>query len=310
MQKKVLIAVDNSQQSKQAVRYAARIAERVTDLSFVLFTVQPIVSQFLSDDAKKSLGARKELERVKASNEKKCLELLQSYRTDMISMGIAEDRLETISRPRRLGVAKDIIEHAQKERLDAVVLGRRGMTALQELFMGSVSSSIVQNSSVVPVWLIGGDVKTDKILVPVDGSESALRAIDHLAFIIGDVPSLKPTLFHVRPRLRDYCEVNFDRKEHEVLETTLTESDQQCIEQFYALAYRKMAESGINDERIRIKTVRGLINPGAEIVKEINSESYDTVIMGRSGINRNFFTGSVTNYVINKASMTAIWIVP
>jgi hypothetical protein len=33
-------------------------------------------------------------------------------------------------------------------------------------------------------------------------------------------------------------------------------------------------------------------------------------VMGRSGINKSVFTGSVTNYVLNNLSNAAIWIVP
>ena len=40
------------------------------------------------------------------------------------------------------------------------------------------------------------------------------------------------------------------------------------------------------------------------------SQPTHMVVMGRSGINKNFFTGSVTNYVLNNISNAAIWIVP
>ena len=215
-----------------------------------------------------------------------------------------------VNRPRRLGIAMDIIDYAQNERLDAIVVGRRGMTALQEMFMGSVSSSIVQNSEVTPVWLVGGDVEPSKILVPVDGSDFSLRSVDHMAFIVGPHPGIELTLFHVQPRLSDYCEIDFDQKATEALASTLSRGDQRCIDNFYAAARQKLADYGIDENRIGLKTAKGLINAGAEIVKEFRSASYDSIIMGRRGINRNFFTGSATNHVINKVPETIIWIVP
>jgi nucleotide-binding universal stress UspA family protein len=204
----------------------------------------------------------------------------------------------------------DIIDYAQNERLDAIVAGRRGMTTLQEMFMGSVSSSIVQNSGVIPVWLVGGDVEPGKMLVPVDGSEFSLRAIDLMAFIVGPNPEVELTLLHVQPRLSDYCEIDFDLKAIGALASTLSRGDQRCNDNFYAAARQKLADFGIDENRGGIKTVKGLINPGAEIVKEFRSVRYDTIIMGRRGINRNFFTGSVTNYVLNKMPESVIWIVP
>ena len=65
MHKKVLLAVDNTLPSRMAVRYAVQMSKSVSDLQFVLFNVQPMISQFLKDDAKTSASARKQLEKIK-----------------------------------------------------------------------------------------------------------------------------------------------------------------------------------------------------------------------------------------------------
>jgi hypothetical protein len=49
MEKKVLIAVDDSRHSENALRYAAGMAESAGEMSFVLFHVQPMISQYLLD---------------------------------------------------------------------------------------------------------------------------------------------------------------------------------------------------------------------------------------------------------------------
>ena len=310
MHKKILIAVDNSKNAVFAVRYAVRLFKKVQGVKFVLATIQPTISQFLLDEASASVRVRQELAQIMRRNRQRCQDMLENHRRDMVTAGVEDDRIDVVNRPRRLGIAMDIIDYAQNERLDAIVVGRRGMTALQEMFMGSVSSSIVQNSGVIPVWLVGGDVEPGKMLVPVDGSEFSLRAIDHMVFIVGANPEVELTLFHVQPRLSDYCEIDFDQKAIGALASTLSRGDQRCIDNFYAAARQKLADFGIDENRVGIKTVKGLINPGAEIVKEFRSVGYDTIIMGRRGINRNFFTGSVTNYVLNKMPESVIWIVP
>lgn len=310
MVKKIMIAVDDSLYSKNAVRYVTRLSARLENLNYVLFTAQPMVSQFLVDEAKKNVTSQRELRAVTERNAITSQKLLDNYRLLMVQEGVDESRIQTVTQPRKLDIGKDIIEHAQAGRFDALVIGRRGISNLQELFMGSVSSNITQNSNIIPVWIIGGDVVPSKFLVAVDGSEYSLRAIDHLAFALSDAVGISLTFLHVRPKLKDYCEVDFEAARAESLEDLVRKGDKACIDNFYDVALKKLNEFGIGEDRIQTRTVTGLANIGAAILKEVQTGGYDTVVMGRSGINRSFFTGSVTNTVLNKISKGAVWLVP
>lgn len=310
MGKKIMITVDDSLYSKNAIRYVTRLSARLDNLHYVLFNAQPMVSQFLVDEAKKNADSRQKLKAVMERNAFASQEILENYKVMMVQEGVGEDRIETVTQPRKLDIAKDIIEYAQAARLDALVIGRRGISGLQELFMGSVSSNIAQNSKVVPVWIIGGDVAPSRFLVAIDGSEYSLRAIDHLAFTLSDAADISLTFLHVRPKLKDYCEVDFEKTEAEALEDLIQKGDKACIDNFYAVALKKLKEFDIGEDRIAIKTVTGLSNVGAVILKEVQSGNFDTVVMGRSGANKSFFTGSVTNTVLNKISKGALWLVP
>lgn len=310
MVKKIMIAVDNSLHSKNAVRYVARLSARMENLTYVLFNAQPMVSQFLVDEAKKDVNSPRELRAVMERNAITSRKLLENYRLLMGQEGVDDSRIQTVTQPRKLDIAKDVIEYAQAGRFDALVIGRRGISSLQELFMGSVSSNITQNSNVIPVWIIGGDVAPAKFLVAVDGSEYSLRAIDHLAFALSDAVGISLTFLHVRPKLRDYCQVDFEATQAEALEDLIRKGDKACIDNFYTVALKKLDEFDIRQDRIQTKTVTGLANIGAAILKEVQTGSYDTVVMGRSGVNKSFFTGSVTNTVLNKISKGAVWLVP
>jgi nucleotide-binding universal stress UspA family protein len=269
-----------------------------------------MLSQFLVDEAKKNVDSQKELRAVMERNAMASQKLIDNYRLLMVQEGVDESRIQTVTQPRKLDIAKDIIEYAQAGRYDALVIGRRGISSLQELFMGSVSSNITQNSNIIPVWVIGGDVAPAKFLVAVDGSEYSLRAIDHLAFAMSDAVGISLTFLHVRPKLKDYCEVDFEATQAEALEDLIRKGDKACIDNFYTLALKKLKEFDIREDRIQTKTVTGLANIGAAILKEVQTGNYDTVVMGRSGVNKSFFTGSVTNTVLNKISKGAVWLVP
>jgi nucleotide-binding universal stress UspA family protein len=115
---------------------------------------------------------------------------------------------------------------------------------------------------------------------------------------------------HVQPKLKDFCKIDFETKEADAFEDLIIKGNQNCIDNFYALALKKLKEFGIKKDRIEIKTVTRLFTIGSAIVDEVKTRNFDTVVMGRSGINKSFFTGSVTNYVLNNISNAAIWIVP
>ncbi len=310
MVKKLMIAVDDSLHSKNAVRYVTRLSARMDNLNYVLFTAQPMVSQFLVDEAKKNANSQRELRAVMERNATTSQKLLDNYKRLMVKDGVDESRIQTVTQPRKLDIGKDIIEYAQTGRFDALVIGRRGVSSLQEFFMGSVSSNITQHSNIIPVWIIGGDVVPAKFLVAVDGSEYSLRAIDHLAFALSDAVGISLTFLHVRPKLKDFCEVDFEATRAETLENLILKGDKTCIDNFYDVALKKLSEFGIGEDRIQTRTVTGLANIGAAILKEVQTGSYDTVVMGRSGVNKSFFTGSVTNTVLNKISEGAVWLVP
>ncbi|RPJ70039.1 MAG: universal stress protein, partial [Desulfobacteraceae bacterium] len=206
MQKKILVAVDRSPQSRAAVDYAARMHALIPELGFTLFHVHPPISQFLLDEAKRDAQARVELKKIVARNAEASDGLLAGLKEAMLRTGVAEGSVEIMAQARHQGVAKDILDVAQSSLYDAILIGRRGIGGLQKLFMGSVSAHLIENSALIPVWMVDGKVFSTRVMAAVDGSESALRAVDHLAFILSGVPEARVCFFHVTPRLQDFCE--------------------------------------------------------------------------------------------------------
>ena len=87
MQKKILVAIDDSSHSRQAVDYAARMKTLIPGLGFTLVHIQPPVSQFLLDEAKRSSQAQAELNRAAARNAEAARGLLAKYKDLMVRAG-------------------------------------------------------------------------------------------------------------------------------------------------------------------------------------------------------------------------------
>ena len=94
-----------------------------------------MVSQFLVEEAKKNVNSQRELRAVMERNAITSQKLLDNYQLLMVQEGVDESRIRTVTQSRQLDIAKDIIEYAEAGRFDALVIGRRGISSLQELYM-------------------------------------------------------------------------------------------------------------------------------------------------------------------------------
>jgi nucleotide-binding universal stress UspA family protein len=310
MQKKILVAIDDSTPSRQAVDYAGRMRELIPGLSFTLFHVQPAISQFLVDEAKRSGKAQAELKAIAACNAEASRGLLAKYRGMLMRAGVTELEVELATQPRHQGLAKDILDYAQNGLFDAVLLGRRGISSVQQMFMGSVSAHLIANSPVIPVWLVDGDVRSTRVMAAVDGSESALRAVDHMAFMLSGNPGARVCFFHVTPRLKDYCEINFKSDPGDGLETVITQGNQRCMDDFFAVALVKLREAGFREDQVETQTAATLVGVSETILEAARDGGFGTIVMGRRGLSTSFFGGKVSYHVSQKLSDAALWLVP
>jgi len=310
MQKKILVAIDDSPHSRQAVDYAGRMKDLVPGLGVTLFHVQPTISQFLLDEAQRSGPAQAEFNRVAARNAEAAKGLLAKYKDLLVRSGVAESAIEVATLPRQQGLAKDILDQAQKGLFDAILLGRRGISSMQQMFMGSVSAHLIQNSQVIPVWLVDGNVNSARVLAAVDGSESALRAVDHMAFMLSGNPQVKVRFFHVTPRLKDYCAINFNPEPCGGIENLIVQGDKRCMDDFFSAALVKLRAAGFQENQIETETVATLVSVGDTILKTARKEGFGTIVLGRRGMNKSFFGGKVSYLVSQKISDAALWLVP
>jgi len=310
MQKKILVAIDDSPHSRQAVDYAARMKTLIPGLGFTLLHIQPPVSQFLLDEAKRSSQAQAELNRAAVRNAEAARGLLAKYKDLMVRAGVPDAEIDLLALPRHLGLAKDILDQAEGGLFDAVLLGRRGISSVQQMFLGSVSAHLIENSAVIPVWLVDGAVSSKQILAAVDGSESALRAVDHLAFMLSGNPEVRIRFFHVAPRLREFCEINFAQKSADGLEALIAQGDKRCMDDFFSAALAKLQSAGFQEKQIETQTAATLLSVGETILSAAREGGCGTLVMGRRGMNKSFFGGKVSYYVSQKLSDAALWLVP
>jgi nucleotide-binding universal stress UspA family protein len=310
MERKILVAVDDSLQAMEAVDYVTLMDRSITSACFTLFHVQPALSQYLTEEARHKERARQVLEKTMAENDAKAREILNSAAQRMIRKGIEPERIEKVTMPMNIGVANDILATGKAKYYDAIVVARRGVSSLQKWFMGSVTANLVEHTDLIPVWVVDGTVISEKILLAVDGSSSALRALDHATFMLAGHPTADLEILHVRPRLQDYCDIERTNETARDAEKFLISEDQNCMNDFRGQAMAIIEKNGFPVDHLHWETIDGKLSVARAILNHTARNGYGTVVMGRRGRSKSMFTGSVSRRLLHKAEEAALWLVP
>jgi len=310
MEKQLLLAVDGSVNSMDAVHYAANMNEAISDLRYALMVIQPVLSQYLLDEAQIKPQARMALDKAMKANKAKAEEILDQAAERMVRNGVAENRIERLTKPRDAGVASDLLVTGAVKPYDAILVGRRGASYLRELVLGSVTANLVEHSKSIPIWVVDGTVKSTNVLLAADGSQASLRALDHLAFMMAADERHNLNLVHVRPRFKDYCEIDLEAESAKSAQEAFLDMDRQCMDDFYPQALEVLAKYNIDTGRLNIDPLDGRLSIPRSIFQHAANHHFGTIVMGRRGISRNPFTGSVSRTLLNKAENVALWVVP
>ncbi|MEW5725660.1 MAG: universal stress protein, partial [Thermodesulfobacteriota bacterium] len=140
----VLIAVDGSNPAMQAVDYAAALTRLIPGMGFDLLYVLPQIPPVIRSEARSDGRMLQKMKNLEAAHRKRGREILDRAREHLLARGIESGRINTKMRARHSGLAKDILNEAESRRHDALIVGRRGLTMAQEIFMGSVSNQLIQ----------------------------------------------------------------------------------------------------------------------------------------------------------------------
>ncbi|MFM1989514.1 MAG: hypothetical protein RJA99_2471 [Pseudomonadota bacterium] len=139
---KILVAIDGSKNSLRALKYAVKLAGRLSEPGELLLVnahddiALRGASQFVGKDAVRSY-----LDDLSASEMKGAIEAATKAKVSFSAKTL------------RGQVAQTIVKAADEEGCDLIVLGSKGRTALKDLLIGSVAQRVASLSD-VPVTLV------------------------------------------------------------------------------------------------------------------------------------------------------------
>jgi nucleotide-binding universal stress UspA family protein len=275
---KVLMAIDGSKHATRALTTACRILSP-EDREIDLLCVAPAV------------GAKEDARRLKLCRH--ATRILEAAQAALAAEGVSAKPVVQVGSPARVLVAASL-------NYDVTVVGAQSRNNRAPAGMGPVTNRVAEHSN--GTVLIGRELQSDaglKILVPVDGSEGSLLALDNLAALV-DLSTADVTLVHVveTPWMHagdDQEWIGYEEEKEE-------EIDPQAQ---FEREFESEGDAVLENARARLP-VRTAVNtliyrgiPAQEILGEVETGDYDLVVMAASGVTdlKHQMLGSVSSKV-------------
>jgi nucleotide-binding universal stress UspA family protein len=152
-----------------------------------------------------------------------------------------------------------------------------------------------------------------KILVAIDDSENAMRAVEFIAKLF--TMDSKITLFNVMQDTAALCEMNSPEltpyfKSQQSSFCLLEEKKQELVNQAMQKAKEILMDAGFEEKNITVKSVIKKKGIARDIIKEAQA-GYNAIVLGRKGLYgiKDFILGSVSQKVFNSAKDISVLVV-
>ncbi|ABK15883.1 universal stress protein [Syntrophobacter fumaroxidans] len=156
-----LIALDCTPGPLRSVHYVNRVLRGAVDSGFVLFHVLPTASPNLLKRAEvqRLESLQEESPRLrgyfwKREDEERMDRTFREARQLLIEGGFAESGIVTHFALESDEIAQIIFDAAREMGCSTVVVGRRRLSRVKELLLGSVSNSLVKLARGISVWVV------------------------------------------------------------------------------------------------------------------------------------------------------------
>lgn len=151
MIKRILVSVDGSEPSKKALDYALDLAEELGAEVLILSVVPPVVLPIFSEEPGVTpIITARDIDRynlkLRATFENVLSEALKRARSRKPDLKVSSKLVD--GRP-----ADKIVEVAEDEGFDLIIMGSRGLGGLREFFLGSTTKRVADHCT-CPVLII------------------------------------------------------------------------------------------------------------------------------------------------------------
>ena len=180
--------------------------------------------------------------------------------------------------------AETVIRVAKDEEYDLIVMGNRGETEVEVFSLGSMAEKVFRHAE-CPVLIVKQKTKLSKILVAVDGSESAEKALEYAVQLA---------------------------KKHKAKVTLLNVGETKLFG-FKPEVAREVGEHILSDAATKVKGLKlntqlEFGNPAETLIEVAEKGNYDLIVVGSRGLSsvKRFFLGSVSDDISHHAKCSVL----
>lgn len=220
---------------------------------------------------------------------------LEKAKVMLSESSMSVDQMITKTFNERYGKVRDILYEGAEGLYDAIILGKRASYTFQSFFERSgdeTALNIIRESSLTtPLWICPeSDPGRKNVLLCLDGSENALRAVDHVGYILAKQPQHAITLFTVQNGMV------------------------RASESLFPEAIKVLRGHNISDERISTDTSWGMSVAGS-IMGYAEKGDFAAVAFGLHGVQEGLlksinFAGGTAAALIEKTEKVSLWCCP
>jgi len=198
--KSVVVPLDGSPIALKALNYLLLVFGAQHNLIVNLFHVVPVPPPILVEESKKDPDTARQVRELESRSKKMAAKTLSDGKNVLLDKGFKEEQIKTLEFHKQVGIARDICGWSEKKSMDAIVLNTHGRSRIEAFFMGETANKVLELSRICPVWMIKGNVRSKPVIIAMDNSENALRAVDHAAFMLSGT-DCQVTLFYSKRNL-------------------------------------------------------------------------------------------------------------
>jgi nucleotide-binding universal stress UspA family protein len=307
---KVLVAVDGSEQSLRAIRYAAGVfpPDRT---HIVLFHVQAQLFELFSDlDAYPHYKSRVTgLKRWATEQKMDISNTMDSARVYFRQKGFPESAITVKTPARKLGISQDIVKESY-EGYHAVVVGRIGWSRFKDWLIKSTAMKLVAKIKHIPIVVVGGKPDAQNLLVAFDGTHGAMKGVVCVGALVG-ATGHDLHLYSIIGSKKKFWPGDDPYFTIDNCVSRIVTVDLEIGEQLEEARTRLLAE-GFPTNRISLRIHAVDRDRATHIVQEAQKNNFGSVVVGRRGLITfidEYFVGRISDQVLKLADELAVWVI-